>query len=332
MHTSAHRRTWMRRAFACAMAAATMTGWAQVTAAEWPTRPVKLVVASAAGGQTDLFARYIAEHLTRRFGQPFVVDNRPGASGTLGALAVTQAPADGHTFLFSAASFTVVPAALNPQLPYDPLRDLAPVIQIGAGGQFIAVAADFPARDLRQLLDKVRAEPGKLSYGTGGVGSTNHLNMAALLSQQGLDMVHIPYKAAPDVAKELAAGILQVGMVDTSSPLPLIRAGKIRVLAITGTTRVPANPEVPTLQELGYPIKQNGWLGLFAPAATPAAIVKLVNAEVGRLLQSPEARQRLEAMNVAQNPPNTPEQFADTLRADFQAWRKVVLDNRIQAQ
>jgi tripartite-type tricarboxylate transporter receptor subunit TctC len=287
-------------------------------------------VPSGAGAQTDLFARYVAENLGKTFGQPFIVDNKPGASGDIGAMAVVKAPADGYTLLFSAASFTVVPAALSAQRPYDLQRELAPIVQIGVGGLFLAVGGDSPIKSVKELFELARREPGKLSYGTTGIGSTAHLIMASLLAQQGLTMTHVPYKSSADVLRDLNGGILQIGWVDTSSSIALVQAGKVRPLALGATMRMPATPDVPTFNELGYRHELNGWLGLFAPAGTPEPILRALNAEVNKLVHGEEGTKRLAAMNVANPPAGTPEQFAQRIRSDLQGWRKIAVDNQIK--
>jgi tripartite-type tricarboxylate transporter receptor subunit TctC len=296
----------------------------------WPNKPVKLVIPSGAGAQTDIFARYVGEHLGKVFGQPFVPENKPGASGNIGAMAVIQAPADGYSLLFSAASFTIVPAALNPNPPYDLLRDLTPIVQIGIGGLFLAVAPDLPVKSVPELFELARKEPGKYAYGTTGIGSTGHLIMAGLLSQRGLQMTHVPYKSSADVLRDLSGGVLQVGWVDTTSSLGAIQAGKVRALAHGSTVRAPKSPDIAPLKDLGIAWELNGWLGLFARAGTPMPIVRAINAEVNKLVAGDEGRARLAAMNVASPPPTSPEEFAQMIRRDLPAWRKIAVDNDIK--
>jgi len=296
----------------------------------WPNRPVKFVIPSGPGAQTDLFARYVAEHLSRTFGQPFVPENRPGASGNIGAMAVVGAPADGYSLLFSAASFTIVPAALNPAQPYDLLRDLVPIVQIGVGGLFLSVSADAPIKSVQELFELVRANPNKYSYGTTGIGSTGHLIMASLLLQRGLNMTHVPYKSSAEVLRDLNGGVLQIGWVDTTSSLGLVQAGRIRPLAHGSTVRAPRSPDVPTLNEVGIPWNLDGWLGLFARTGTPEPIIRALNAEVNKLVHSDEGKQRLTQMNAANPPPTTAAEFAQRIRADLPAWRKIVVDNNIK--
>ncbi|MFM1987316.1 MAG: hypothetical protein RJA99_273 [Pseudomonadota bacterium] len=298
----------------------------------WPNKPVRLVIPSGPGAQTDLFARFVGDHLGRVFGQPFVADNKPGASGNIGAMAVVQAPADGYTLLFSAASFTIVPAALRPDQPYDLLRDLTPIAQIGVGGLFLSVSPQLPVASVSELFELARKEPGKYTYGTTGVGSTGHLIMASLLSQRGLRMTHVPYKSSAEVLRDMVNGTLPVGWIDTTSSLGMIEAGKVRPLAHGATQRAPRTPDVPPLNDVGIPWQLDGWLGLFARAGTSTALVNALNAEIGRLVQGDEGRARLQSMNAANPPHTTAEAFAQRIRRDLPEWRKIVADNGIRPE
>jgi tripartite-type tricarboxylate transporter receptor subunit TctC len=291
-----------------------------------------MLVPVAAGGQTDIFARFVAEHLAKTFGQPFVVENKPGASGKIATQQLLRSAVDGQFLLFSAASFTVVPQALNTSQPYDVLKDLAPIVQIGAGGNFLAVSSELPVRSTRELIEMARANPDKLAYGTTGVGSVTHILMASLLQQLGVRMTHAPYKSGSEVMRDIMGGVLPLGWVDTTTGGPAARSGRIRLLGISGTYRVPGNPDVSTLAEQGFGLDQNGWLGLFAAAGTPEPVLRAINTEVNKLMGGEEARQRLALMNIATFPANTPEQFAQTMRTDYQAWRKIVVDNDIKAE
>ena len=296
----------------------------------WPSQTVRVMVPVPPGGQTDLFARFIAEHLSKTFGQPFIIDNRPGGSGRIAMQQMLSQPADGHTILFSAASFIVVPQALNLLSPLDVTRDLAPIVQIGAGGNFLAVSSNLPVNNMRELVNYVKSSRTPLSYGSAGVGSVTHILMAALTSSQSLEMNHVPYKSGAEVIRDMIGGVLPFGWVDTTNGGQAARAGRIRLLGVSGTFRVPGNPEVPTIAEQGFGLDQNGWFGLFAAANTPPAVLRAINAEVLKLMSGDEARQRLHTMNVATFPPNTPEQFAETIRNDVRAWRKIVIDNQIK--
>jgi tripartite-type tricarboxylate transporter receptor subunit TctC len=312
-----------------ATASAVSTALAQ-SAGGWPDRPIRVIVPAGAGSGTDLLARFICERLAQALKQPMVIENKAGASGSIGTDMVAKAKPDGHTLLFSNASFTAMLQGLAPKLPYDLMRDLAPIVQIGVGGVFLVVAPDFPARTLAEFVDIVRAQPDKWSYGTWGVGSSAHLTMEALKSQSALKIGHVPYKALPQILQDLQAGVLQVGWLDITSSQSHIRAGKVRALAVSGTARTPNLPEIPTLTEAGFRFEIDGWYAMFAPAGTPADIVERVNLEVNRILQMPESRERLVAMNVAQAPQKTPAQFAETLRSDIATWSRIVKENGIR--
>lgn len=335
MNSSLDRRQMMIRIAAGAAAAG--LPWASASAqtpspSGWPSRPVRMIIPSGAGAQTDLFARSVADHLAKTFGQPFIADNRPGASGNIGTMAVLSAPADGYSLLFSAASFTIVPAALRKDMPYDLQRDLIPVVRIGIGGLFLAVAPDLPVQNIQELFELVRKEPGRYSYGTTGIGSTGHLIMASLLQQRGLSMSHAPYKSSAEVLRDLLGGVLKVAWVDTTSSLGAIRASTIRVLAHGSTERAPLTPNVAPLKDLGVHWDLNGWLGLFVKAGTPMTIVNAINAEVNRFLNSEEGKSRLTAMNIANPPSSTSEEFAAMIRRDLPQWRKIAQDNQINPQ
>jgi tripartite-type tricarboxylate transporter receptor subunit TctC len=332
------RRVLLQRlaaAGACGLGGALLPGISRAQARSvngWPSQPVRVVVPVPAGSQTDIFARFVTDHLAKAFGHPFVVDNKPGGTGRIGTQQVLRAAADGQTLLFSAASFTVVPQALNTNLPYDVLKDLAPIAQIGAGGNFLAVGNEFPAKSVRELVDMARASPDKLTYGTTGVGSVTHILMASLLKQQGVRMAHVPYKSGAEVVRDMIGGVLPVGWVDTTNGGVAGRTGKIRLLGVSGTYRVPGNLDVATLAEQGFGLDQNGWFGLYGPAGTPEPVLRAINSEVNKLMVGEEARQRLALMNLAAFPANTPEQFTQTMRNDLLAWRKIVVDNDIKVE
>ena len=296
----------------------------------WPSKPVRLWIPSSAGSQTDIFARWVGEQLGKTFGQPFIPENKPGASGNLAVMAVVGAPADGHTLLYSAASYTIVPAAMRPDMPYDLLRDLVPIAQVGVGGMFLAVAPTMPIKSVQELFDLARKEPGKHSYGSPGIGSTGHLIMASLLSQRGLQMTHVPYKSGADVLRDVAGGVLQIGWIDSTSSIGMIQAGKVRPLAHAATLRAPRSPDVPVFNDIGVNWQLNGWMGIFARAGTPPAIVNAINAEVNKLTQSEDGKARLIAMNAANPAPKSAGEFAQMIRTDLPAWRKIAVDNNIK--
>lgn len=320
------RRAWLQ---ALAMLGLS-TAIRPVRAADaWPTRPIRLVVPASAGSGPDLFARPLAELLGKALGQPFVIDNRPGATGIIGNDIVAKAPPDGHTLLFTYAATVVINQTLQPKMPYDGLRDLAPVAQVGSGGNFLVVTPDFPARDLKSFVEHVRARPDVHDYASWGIGSGGHLTMEALKMQTGIRLRHVPYKTVPQILNDMQGGIVRVAFVDTSSSLALIRAGKLRALAISGTRRGPATPDVPTMTEQGYPFDTNSWYGMFAPAGTGTPIVQRLNAEVNRVLARPDMRERFLQLNMAMPPVKTADQFAQTVRDDVAVWGQVIRANHI---
>lgn len=298
--------------------------------APWPSRPIRLVVAGAPGQGSDILARVVGNSLSKALGQPVIVENKPGATGIIAAADVVKAPADGYTLLFTNASFTVVLQAVGQKMPYDLMRDLTPVAQIGQGGVFLVASSDFPAADLQQFVAVVKAHPDKYQYATFGNGSTGHLTMEWLKSQTGMVIGTVPYKSTVQILQDLQTGLLQVAMVDVNSSLPMIRAGKIKALALGGTTRAPATPEVRTMADQGYPFNTNGWYGMFAPANTPKEIVQRVNAAVNEALTAPESQQLLLNLNIGSAPAKTPAAFAATMREDIQNWTAIAKTRGIQ--
>lgn len=323
--TSLRRRQWLIGAL--------MTPLLPVAAqpGPWATRPIKLIIPAAAGQGTDLLGRLIGNGLARALGQTLVVDNKPGASGILGTDAAAKSAGDGYTLLFSNASFTVMLQALGQKTPYELQRDLVPVAQIGSGGLYLVCNKDFPAEDLPQLVALVKSGTARYQYGSFGNGSSGHLLMEALKSSAGIAIDHVPYKTSVQLAQDLQGGVLPLGWLDVSSALPLIRAGRLRALAVSGSSRVPGTPQLRTMREQGYPIGTDGWYGLYAPAGTPATIVARLNAEVNRLLGSAEMQERLQAMNFASIPIKSADAFAATMADDLKVWQSIVRAHDIRA-
>jgi tripartite-type tricarboxylate transporter receptor subunit TctC len=297
-------------------------GWAQ--APDWPGKAVRLVVPSGAAGPTDTFARLFADYFAKAFRQPFVIDNKPGANGIIGNDAVAKAPADGHTLLFTYAAAVAVNHALIPKLPYDALKDLQPIAQIGAGGNLLVVTSDFPVKTLREFVDLVKANPNKYNYGSWGVGSGGHLAMEALKMQAGIKLNHVPYKTIPLILNDLIGGQINIGFVDSTTSLVHIRSGKLRPLVCSGTRRGPALPDLPTMTEAGYKFDVDAWFAMFAPAGTPMPIVRRLNEEINRILLLPDMRARFTALNMPEPPVKSVDQFAQTVRDDIVAWGAVI--------
>jgi len=317
------RRTLLAASAALTLAAALCSSSAAADEA-WPTRPIRLVVASGAGSGTDIFARLFAEHLGKVLKQPLVVDNKPGATGIIGNASVAKAKPDGYTLLFTYAASVVINATLQPTMPYDALKDLTPVAQVGSGGNLLVVSPNLPVHDIKELVAYVRSQPDGLDYASWGVGSGGHLTMEALKAQSGMKLRHVPYKTVSQILTDMQGGVIRIAFVDSSSPLPMVQAGKLRPIAVSGTRRAPALPTLPTMTEQGYPFHADSWYGLFAPAGTPAPIVQRLNAEINQAMSSPALRERFLSYNMGTPPLKTPQQFADTVRADVRMWGDVI--------
>lgn len=311
--------TRIARRTLAALALAALAPWAAAQAG-YPERPVTLVVPTAPGGGTDTLARFVAERLGRALKQPFVVDNKPGANGIPGTDHVARAQPDGYRLLFTYTAAHVVNPVIMRKLPYDALKDFAPIAQIGRAGNLMLASPQLPVRTLQEFVDHVKARPGQLNYCSWGTGSGGHLTMESLKKQAGLVMTHVPYKGSAPCMQDIVSGQVQAGFADISSSMELVRAGKLRALATSGPTRVPRLPEVPTLTEAGYPFSTYSWYGLFAPAGTPRPIVQKLNAAMQDLLKDPATLERLRELNFTDIPITTPEQFAETVRTDMAQW------------
>jgi len=301
--------------------------------APWPSKPIKLIVAGAAGSGTDIAARMVAEPLSRALGQPIVIDNRPGANGIIGTDAVAKAAADGYTLLFTYAAAQVVNQSLYDKVPYDGAKDFAPIAQIGAGGNLLVVPPSMPVKDLKEFIAYVKSKPAdSLSYGSWGNGSGGHLSMEAIKQQAGLKMQHIPYKSTAAANTDLIGGQIQVAFSAMASAMPLVQAGKMKAIAVSGPYRVQALPDIKTMTEQGIKFDLTAWYGLLAPAGTPPAIVNTINKEVIKMLTTPETVELFrKTLGLSEIPLKTPEQFAETIRSDIKDWGAIVRAGNIKA-
>ena len=287
----------------------------------YPSKPIRVIVPYPAGGGTDTIARLIGQHLTQRWGQSVIVENKPGASGILGNDTVAKAPGDGYTILMGITTVVQIPA-LYKKVPYK-LGDLAPVSQIAKSADLFMVPRSSGVTTLKQFVDRARAEPGKLNYGTYGNATSAHMNGERFRQKAGIDITHIPYQGSGPEMAALLGEQLTLALVDATAAYPHIKSDKLNVLAITGAQRHPALPQVPTMTEAGYPgLEANGWFAMFAPASTPRAIVDKLGAEVSAIVKSPEVHKRLTEMGLIAVG-SLPGEFSMQLEKDAVHWKTV---------
>ncbi len=304
---------------------------AQQPAAAWPTKPVRIMVGASPGGGTDIIARMLGEKYQAAFGQPFVVENRPGAGNTIAAEVTARAPADGHTILVATNSAqAIAPHMLK--LAFDPIRDIAPVALIVVVPNVVAVAPTVAANDIKELIAEIKARPGGFSCGSSGIGSTQHLACEAFALATGTKIVHIPYKGSSQALVDLIGGQIQLDFDTTSSAMSFIRSGKIRALAVMTPKRTAELPDLPTLAELGYPgVEMYTWYGLFTTAGTPRDVQARLHAETMKILAMPEIRKKLQELG-GEPGALTAEQFGAMNRADFERFGKLVKDANIKSE
>jgi tripartite-type tricarboxylate transporter receptor subunit TctC len=294
-------------------------------AQSYPSRPVTIVVPFAAGGGSDLLARLVAQRLEKRLNRPFIIENRPGGGTTLAAMAVVRAAPDGHTLMQATSSTMAINVAMAKQLPYDPLKDLAPVALLTASPFLLTVSAGSPVKSVADLIALAKAKPGTLNYASAGPGSMHHLSTELLLSLTGTQMVHVPYKSTPPAITDLLAGHIQVLFGDGPSVLPQVRDGKLRVLAVSSAKRSDATPEIPTLQEQGVTgFESASWQMIVAPAATPPDIVMLLNREVRTVFSDAEVKQELARRGMGPQVTGSPDQLRDYVKAEIARWSPIV--------
>ncbi|HEX9432281.1 MAG TPA: tripartite tricarboxylate transporter substrate binding protein [Burkholderiales bacterium] len=285
----------------------------QAAAQSFPSRPVRIIVPFTPGSVTDIMARSVSERLAAALGQPVVIENRPGAGGTIGTAAVAKAPPDGYTLAVVSAGYAVAPVIYD-NLPYDSARDLAGVIPLANLPSVLFVSPALGVKSVRELVAQAKAKPGALNFPSAGVGSASHVSAEKFRIATGIDVVHVPLKGAPEMVTETLAGRTQFGLVGISAVLPQVREGRLLALAVSSEQRAAALPEVPTMAEAGVPAAQfDFWIGMLAPAQTPRAIVQRIHTEVARALGEPEVRERLSKLG-AEPMPMSPEAFDAYMR------------------
>ena len=310
---------------------AALTGWllaigAPVAAgesqkADYPTRPVRVIVGFAPGG-SDVPARMLAARLADKLGQPFVVDNRPGASGVLGSEITSTAPADGYTINFMTASHAVTPTYYE-KLPYDPIKDFASIGSVGSVPFTLAVHPSMPANSVKEFVALARSKPGQLNYASPGTGSIGHLANELLAKQTGIKVTHVAYKGTGPAATAVLAGEVQFMMPNLIGALPHAKSGKLKLLAIAADKRSPQSPDTPTLAESGVTGAESGtWYGILAPRGTPAAVVQFLNREINAQLQSQALREQFAGIGVTPDG-GTPDEFMAFIKSEIEKWAAV---------
>ncbi len=306
---------------------------APASAQSWPSRPIRIVVPLPPGGSPDYLARLLSEKLQPVLGQPLVVENKPGASGHIAREFVAKAPADGHTLLMSEASH-VISAAVGAKLPYDPIRDFQPVALMAVIPFGLTVNANAPVRTLKEFIAWAKASPKPLTYGTAGVGAPHHFAVELLRAETGIDVTHVPYKGSAGIIPALLSGEIDFTIAAVNSLLPHFKSGKLRPIAMAGTSRTSVLPDIPTIAEAGpFPgYSMDVWLGVMLPAGTPRPIVDRLNAEINRIVRDPQIVK--ERMNPVGLEPlgSTPEKMLEVMLAELEKYRKVAKAANIKAE
>jgi tripartite-type tricarboxylate transporter receptor subunit TctC len=315
------------------VSAAALAAAASVCAAQsYPTRPVRLVITYPPGGTTDFVGRPVAQKLSDLLGQSVVVDNRGGAGGIIGTMIVAQAPPDGYTLLLGTSSGMVINPLLQSKLPYDALKDFAPVSRTNINPQALVAHAAAPFNTVKELIAYAKANPGKLNVASSGIGTPNHLGAEMLKHLAGIDLVHVAYKGGGPAMTDLIAGQVQLQFSSIPTVLTHVKTGRIKMLAIGSGKRSPALPDVPTIAEAGVPgYEYTTWYGIFAPGATPSATIKLLNAAVVKAVLSPEVSQRL-APQGAEPAPSTPQELTQYMKDESARWARTIKAAKIRLE
>jgi tripartite-type tricarboxylate transporter receptor subunit TctC len=298
---------------------------------DYPSKPVRIIAQFSPGTSTDIIARAIGIKFSEAWGQPVVVENRPGAGAIIGTEAAAKSPADGYTLVMAVSSAFGINPGLVPNLPYDVMRDFALITNIVFTPQTLIVPANSPAKSLKELVALAKEKPGALNYGSLGSGSTSHLTMELFRSTAGIQLTHVPYKGSPPAYTDLFGGSLQLMFDAVPAVIPHAKSGKLRALAVGSATRSPFLPDVPTVAESGYPgFEAVGWIGLAAPAKTPDAVLNKINAEVARILATADMKERLAGLGVTPAASSRAD-FTAFVRGEIAKWGKLIKDAGIKA-
>ena len=306
---------------------------AESTAAQgYPVKPIRFVVPYVPGGNTDILSRLLGQKLNEAWRQQVIIDNRPGAAGTVGAELVARAPADGYTIIMGSFGNIIVANSLYKNLKYDPLKDFAPVALVSLPPGVLVENPAVPAQNVRELIAYAKSNPGRLNYGSPGSGAWNHLFFELFNTSAGVSIVHVPYKGIAPAVVDLLGGQVQLAMSAFPTALPHVRSGKLRALAVTSAKRSGLMADVPTIAESGLPgYEAAGWFGVLAPAGTPPSVVTKLNTEINRILELPEVKASL-ASDGAEPAGGSPAQMADSARAASIKWGKIIRELNIRTE
>jgi tripartite-type tricarboxylate transporter receptor subunit TctC len=327
MNLSSRGRRILAAAAGCVMLAASITG----AAAQQAGRTITVIVPYTPGSGPDILARTIGEELSRHWGQPVVVDNKPGASGNIGTQQVARAAPDGNTVMMTTNPFTNN-VSLFKALPYDPQKSFEPIIQVGLGGLALALHPSVPAKTTQEFIDYVKARPGKINYGSPGVGTPHHLAMELFKLTTKTDMVHVPYRGSAGATQDLLGGHVSAGFQAIHVIMPMAQENQVRLLALGSRERLPVAPDLPTLDEQGLKgFEVNLWYGMLLPAKTPRAIVERYNKDINEILRKPDVVEKLAKQGLTVTG-GTPEHFAQFIASETAKWQKVVSEAGITAE
>jgi tripartite-type tricarboxylate transporter receptor subunit TctC len=319
-----------KRKFLALATASSLTAFASsfASAQTYPAKPIRLVVPFPPGGATDLFARTVSQKLSDRLGQPVVVDNKPGAGGTLGSDIVAKAPADGYTLLLSTSSTHSIGPNLNPKIPYDAVRDFTPISHLGNAPSIMLVPNSSPAKTVKEWIDHARKNPGRLNYASSGNGTIVHLTAELFKSQANLFVLHIPYRGTALAIPDLVSGKIDVLFDSLPTGLPHVKDGRLRALGVTSAKRTPLAPDLPPISDVLPGYESVTWFGLFGPRGLPAEIVQRLNAAASQVLGDPDAIDRLTRLGI-EPAGGSPDQFTRMLALESAKWRKIIQERKI---
>ena len=320
------KRSSLLRAGALALCAAALpAAWAQQA---WPGKPIRLIVPFPAGGATDLFARTLSQKMGEKLGTTLVIDNKPGAGGAIGSDLAAKAPADGYTLLLATTSTHSIGPAINAKLPYDTVRDFAPIAHVGDAPSIMLVPNSSPAKTVREWIEYAKKNPGKLNYASSGNGTIVQLTAELFKAQAGVFVTHIPYKGTALAIPDLISGKIDVLFDALPTGMPHVRDGRLRALGVTSLKRSPLAPELPPIADVLPGFESNTWFGLYGPKGLPADMVNRINAAANQALSDPEVRDKLARLGIEPTT-STPAQLASMVAADAAKWKKIIIERKI---